>query len=170
MARVSLVCRSPSPYAIAIRLVQRVRPAGGRAGDGRGIRPGDLPSPPGRSEAHLACRWGHAANAAETARADHVYPVVDLFHAIDTAEDRHEHGPESVSRHGGRGPLERLTDRELEVFTLIGRGKATSTIANQLHLILHTIDSHRETLRHKPDINNGAELAPRAVLWVLENG
>jgi DNA-binding NarL/FixJ family response regulator len=67
-------------------------------------------------------------------------------------------------------PVERLTDRELEVFTLIGRGKTTSTIATQLYLSVHTIDSHREKIRHKLNLKNGAELTQRAVQWVLENG
>jgi DNA-binding NarL/FixJ family response regulator len=72
--------------------------------------------------------------------------------------------------HAGSDPVERLTDRELEVFTLIGRGKTTSAIANQLHLSVHTIDSHREKIRHKLNLKNGAEMTQRAVQWVLENG
>jgi DNA-binding NarL/FixJ family response regulator len=70
----------------------------------------------------------------------------------------------------GTDPVERLTDRELEVFTLIGRGKTTSVIADQLQLSVHTIDSHREKIRHKLNLKNGAELTQRAVQWVLENG
>lgn len=67
-------------------------------------------------------------------------------------------------------PVSRLSDRELEVFTLIGRGKTTSAIAGQLHLSVHTIDSHREKIRHKLKLKSGAELTQRAVQWVLENG
>jgi DNA-binding NarL/FixJ family response regulator len=67
-------------------------------------------------------------------------------------------------------PVERLSDRELEVFTLIGRGKTTGAIASQLQLSVHTIDSHREKIRHKLNLKNGTELTQRAVQWVLENG
>lgn len=79
--------------------------------------------------------------------------------AVGTRDDR-----------SGSDPVGRLSDRELEVFTLIGRGKTTSTIAHQLHLSVHTIDSHREKIRHKLNLKNGAELTQRAVQWVLENG
>jgi DNA-binding NarL/FixJ family response regulator len=77
-------------------------------------------------------------------------------------------GGKDSNAHGD--PVERLSDRELEVFTLIGRGKTTSAIANQLHLSVHTIDSHREKIRHKLNLKNGAELTQRAVQWVLESG
>lgn len=67
-------------------------------------------------------------------------------------------------------PIHRLSDRELEVFQLIGRGQTTGAIARQLYLSTHTIDTHREKIRHKLGIKNGAELMQRAVQWVLENG
>jgi DNA-binding NarL/FixJ family response regulator len=69
----------------------------------------------------------------------------------------------------GDNPVERLSDRELQVFQLIGEGKATSAIAKQLHLSIHTIDSHRENIRHKLHLADGAQLMQRAVKWVLEN-
>lgn len=70
----------------------------------------------------------------------------------------------------GSDPVKRLSDRELEVFTLIGRGKTTGAIAIQLQLSVHTIDSHREKIRHKLNLKNAAELTQQAVQWVLENG
>ena len=66
-------------------------------------------------------------------------------------------------------PIQRLSDRELEVFQLIGQGKTTGAIARQLHLSVHTIDTHREKIRHKLGVKNSAELMQRAVLWTLEN-
>lgn len=69
-----------------------------------------------------------------------------------------------------QNPIERLSDRELEVFQMIGNGMTTATIARQLHLSVHTIDTHREKLRHKLGAGNGAELMKLAVQWVLENG
>jgi DNA-binding NarL/FixJ family response regulator len=67
-------------------------------------------------------------------------------------------------------PVQRLSDRELEVFQLIGHGHATSAIAMQLGLSVHTIDSHREKIRVKLGIKNGTELMHRAILWILQNG
>lgn len=66
-------------------------------------------------------------------------------------------------------PIQRLSDRELEVFQLIGQGKTTGAIAGQLQLSVHTIDTHREKIRHKLGLKNSAELMQRAVQWVLEN-
>lgn len=67
-------------------------------------------------------------------------------------------------------PVHRLSNRELEIFQLIGRGMTTGAIARQLHLSVHTIDTHREKIRHKLGVKNGAELMQRAVQWMLENG
>jgi DNA-binding NarL/FixJ family response regulator len=67
-------------------------------------------------------------------------------------------------------PITRLSDREMEVFQLIGRGKTSSEIAQQLHLSAHTIDTHREKIRHKLGLKNSVKLMHKAVQWVLENG
>jgi DNA-binding NarL/FixJ family response regulator len=64
--------------------------------------------------------------------------------------------------------VERLSDRELEVFQLIAEGKTTGAIARQLELSVHTIDTHREKIRHKLGVRNSAELMQRAVQWMLE--
>jgi DNA-binding NarL/FixJ family response regulator len=69
--------------------------------------------------------------------------------------------------HGG---TETLTDRELQIFQLIGRGKSTREIAQELSVSVHTIDSHREHIRAKLDLRNGTELIQRAVQWHIENG
>jgi DNA-binding NarL/FixJ family response regulator len=65
---------------------------------------------------------------------------------------------------------ETLTDRELQIFQLIGRGKSTREIAQELNVSVHTIDSHREHIRAKLDLHNGTELIQRAVQWHMENG
>jgi DNA-binding NarL/FixJ family response regulator len=66
-------------------------------------------------------------------------------------------------------PLESFSNRELEVFALIGRGVTTSDIARSLHLSPHTIDTYRQRIKAKLDITNSAELTRAAVQWVLEN-
>ncbi|MGH8137613.1 MAG: response regulator [Steroidobacteraceae bacterium] len=67
-----------------------------------------------------------------------------------------------------RGGIEGLSDRELQIFQLIGRGNSTRLIAEQLHLSVHTIESHREKIRIKLRLRGGTELLQRAVQWVLE--
>jgi len=69
-----------------------------------------------------------------------------------------------------QGGTETLTDRELQIFQLIGRGKSTREIARELNVSVHTIDSHREHIRAKLDLHNGTELIQRAVQWHFENG
>jgi len=63
-----------------------------------------------------------------------------------------------------------LSDRELEVFRLIGLGLSTRKIAHRLFVSTHTIDSHRENIKHKLRLNSGSELERSAILWVQENG
>jgi DNA-binding NarL/FixJ family response regulator len=70
----------------------------------------------------------------------------------------------------GKSPIESLSNRELEVLTLIGQGNTTSAIAKQLHLSVHTIDTYREKLKIKLNLANSAELNRYAAQWVLENG
>ena len=62
--------------------------------------------------------------------------------------------------------LETLSDRELEIFKLIGGGKATGEIARSLNLSVKTIESHREHLKLKLELSSGAELIRCATLWV----
>jgi len=67
-------------------------------------------------------------------------------------------------------PLETLSDRELEVFQLIGNGYATREIARRLNLSPKTIDSYREHLKLKLSLENGTELLRSAIGWTrIEN-
>jgi DNA-binding NarL/FixJ family response regulator len=59
-----------------------------------------------------------------------------------------------------------LSDRELQVFRLIGQGRTTRQIAETLHLSIKTIESHREHIKNKLTIETAAELAQRATQWV----
>lgn len=69
-----------------------------------------------------------------------------------------------------QNPIELLTDRELEVFKLIGLGHSTSTIADKLLLSTHTIDTHRENIKRKLGCKNGADLIRQAIQSMLESG
>lgn len=63
-------------------------------------------------------------------------------------------------------PIERLSDRELEVFRLIGEGRGTREIAESLHLSIKTIETYRAHIKEKLTIRSAAELARAAVNWV----
>ena len=69
-----------------------------------------------------------------------------------------------------RSPLDALADRELEVFRLIGQGVKTAEIAERLHLSVKTIETYRDRIRAKLDLNDGTELVHYATKWMLENG
>lgn len=62
-------------------------------------------------------------------------------------------------------PMARLTDRELEVFNLIGRGLSTRDIAGRLNLSVKTIGTHRERIKVKLGLKNANELLRHAVNW-----
>jgi DNA-binding CsgD family transcriptional regulator len=63
-------------------------------------------------------------------------------------------------------PVDQLTDRELEVLDLIGRGKASSDIANLLHMSIKTVETHRSHIRQKLQVQSRSELIQFAVRWV----
>ncbi len=63
-------------------------------------------------------------------------------------------------------PIERLTDRELEVFQLIGRGQATRRIAAELHLGIKTVESYRARIKEKLNLEDGTQLLQHAIQWV----
>ena len=62
--------------------------------------------------------------------------------------------------------IDSLTDREMEVFQLIGTGFSTRQIASTLNLSSKTVDSHRDHLKLKLRLDSGAELVRTAVQWM----
>jgi DNA-binding NarL/FixJ family response regulator len=78
-----------------------------------------------------------------------------------------------VNRLGGNLPqgqvtslIKKLSDRELQVFQLIGDGYATHEIAEQLHLSMKTVASHRENIKKKLNLTSGEALARFAINWL----
>ena len=67
-------------------------------------------------------------------------------------------------------PLRRLTDREFEVFQLIGQGKNTEEIAGQIHISPRTVDVHRANIKEKLNLKAGAALIHYAVQWAGSEG
>jgi DNA-binding NarL/FixJ family response regulator len=63
-------------------------------------------------------------------------------------------------------PVELLTDRELEVFTLIGQAKETKEITRRLGMSAKTVEAHRASIKRKLRLKTGPELTRHAVLWV----
>ena len=63
-------------------------------------------------------------------------------------------------------PVEQLTDRELEVFTLIGQAKETKEISQRLGMSAKTVEAHRASIKRKLQLKTGPELTRHAVLWV----
>jgi len=68
-----------------------------------------------------------------------------------------------------QSPLERLTNRELEVFTLIGQGLGRQEISQRLSLSPKTIDTYRDHLKDKLALNTNAKLRRHAAVWVATN-
>ncbi|MCF7855110.1 MAG: response regulator transcription factor [Candidatus Pacebacteria bacterium] len=62
-----------------------------------------------------------------------------------------------------------LSDRELEVFELIGRGLQTRQIAEKLHLSVKIIETHRANIKRKLDLGNAIELLQYATQWAQDS-
>jgi DNA-binding NarL/FixJ family response regulator len=63
-------------------------------------------------------------------------------------------------------PVDSLSDRELEVFRLIGQGYGTSEIAEKLYLSIKTIETYRTHIKEKLNLANSRELLQYAIQWV----
>jgi DNA-binding NarL/FixJ family response regulator len=76
--------------------------------------------------------------------------------------------------HGNSGaktsPIVNLTDRELEIFRLIGEGHSTRQIADELHLSVKTIESHQAHIKEKLALRSGRELVQHAIEWAVNVG
>jgi DNA-binding NarL/FixJ family response regulator len=67
---------------------------------------------------------------------------------------------------GSISPIEKLSDREFEIFQLIGQGKSTREIARQLNLSSKTVDVHRGHIKEKLELKDVTSLMRHAVRWV----
>jgi DNA-binding NarL/FixJ family response regulator len=66
-------------------------------------------------------------------------------------------------------PIERLSDRELEAFKLMGEGLTTERIAARMFVSPKTVETYRARIKDKLGLNNVTELVQRATQWVMEN-
>jgi DNA-binding NarL/FixJ family response regulator len=67
---------------------------------------------------------------------------------------------------GGADPVERLSDREIEILELIGKGNEVRQIAKLLHLSPKTVETHRAHIKDKLDLKNSREVARFALQWL----
>jgi DNA-binding NarL/FixJ family response regulator len=68
----------------------------------------------------------------------------------------------------GKSPIQTLSDRELQVFELIGQGVTVREIAKKLALSPKTVETYREKIKTKLDLDNATELIRHAVQWYME--
>jgi DNA-binding NarL/FixJ family response regulator len=104
--------------------------------------------------------------------------IVGLVHAMRELLSGRVYASESVSQGllrglgdtgaSGRDPLAGLTDRELEVFEMIGRGISTATIADNLRLSIKTIETYRSNIKQKLNLRDATELIRVAVSRTLQ--
>ena len=64
-------------------------------------------------------------------------------------------------------PIELLSDRELQVFQLLGRGFGTRQVADQLNVSIKTVEAYRANIKEKLNLKGSAELVQHAIHWVL---
>ncbi len=88
------------------------------------------------------------------------------IYVSDEINERLLLGIASRQGHVTQSPLEVLSDRELEVFELTGRGLGTREIAERLHLSIKTVESYRARIKNKLNLSNASELMQHAVQWV----
>ena len=81
-------------------------------------------------------------------------------------------GPGGVGARGRRSThgIDSLSDRELEVLSLLGAGQPTREIAKHLHLSVKTIDTYRDNLKHKLGLDNATQLIRYAVRFSRQGG
>ena len=97
---------------------------------------------------------------------------VTILDALRLLLDGGEYWPDTDAESdlGEALPVSSLTNRELEVFELIGSGLGTSEIATRLCLSVKTIETHREKIKKKLALPSGNALVREAIQWVTEQG
>ena len=70
---------------------------------------------------------------------------------------------------GDEDPVTCLSDRELQVFRLIGQGRSTQEIADEIGLSVKTIETYRANIKRKLDLRDGRKLVEYAIRWVVNH-
>ncbi len=72
----------------------------------------------------------------------------------------------AVGASSGQSSIERLSDRELEVFRLMGNGKDTKEVAEIMHVSAKTVETYQGRIKEKLNLKSGRELVQRAAQWL----
>jgi DNA-binding NarL/FixJ family response regulator len=72
----------------------------------------------------------------------------------------------AVGARPGRSSIERLSDRELEVFRLLGNGKETKEVAEIMHVSAKTVETYQGRIKEKLNLKSGRELVQQAAHWL----
>lgn len=104
--------------------------------------------------------------------------VIDAIRAVlagemyisDTMSKRFLHKMVGGKKAEIQSPIESLSDRELEIFKLIGQGFKASQIAERLHLSVKTVETYRARIKEKLDLADASELLKFSIKWCSSNG
>lgn len=95
--------------------------------------------------------------------------LIDTLRACSGPHFKIQSATSTTSENSGN-PFERLSDRELQVFQLLGVGRSTREIGAALGVSPRTIEAHRENIKGKLGLPNGNALLAQAVLWARDQG
>jgi DNA-binding NarL/FixJ family response regulator len=104
----------------------------------------------------------------------------EVLQALNRIADGHLYASASVTRNllkslatnemePARSEVKALSDRELQVFSLIGRGFGASRLATELHLSVKTIETHQAHIKEKLGLRSATELSEKAAHWMLHS-
>jgi DNA-binding NarL/FixJ family response regulator len=104
----------------------------------------------------------------------------EVLQALERISDGHLYASASVTRcllkslatneiEAARSEVKALSDRELQVFSLIGRGFGASKLATELHLSVKTIETYQAHIKEKLGLHSAAELSEKAAHWALNS-
>ena len=103
----------------------------------------------------------------------------EVLQALERISEGHLYASASVTRRllkslatneiePARSEVKALSDRELQVFSLIGRGFGASRLATELHLSVKTIETYQAHIKEKLGLHSAAELSEKAAHWMLQ--
>ena len=104
----------------------------------------------------------------------------EVLKALDRISEDHLYASPSVTRsllnslatneiEPARSEVKALSDRELQIFSLIGRGFGASRLATELHLSVKTVETYQAQIKQKLGLHSAAELSEKATHWMVNS-
>ncbi len=87
------------------------------------------------------------------------------IYVSDTLQARLARSTTRGELRGSQDPIGQLSNRELQILRMIGRGRSTRQVADALNLSIKTIEAHRQRIKHKLGLKTGAQLVNFAISW-----